>query len=155
MNIRGCLSLRPRAVLEADPDGEHFNCFNWHFSGYDRKKHDAGCCSTTSRCNLGEISDYYRRFIEPPDIVVIRTRPMDAHGYFNFGADATSGTARSLERAKVVIVEVEPGAAVRARHRQRRARRARSTTSSTATATSFPELPNAAADGCRPRGGRA
>src|SRR5437867_11242249 len=30
VNIRGCLSVRPRAVVEADPDREHFNYFNWH-----------------------------------------------------------------------------------------------------------------------------
>ena len=34
VNIRGCLSLRPRAVIDADPDREHFNFFNWHFGGY-------------------------------------------------------------------------------------------------------------------------
>ena len=33
---------RPRAVVEADPDREHFNFFNWHLGGYDRKKSDAG-----------------------------------------------------------------------------------------------------------------
>ena len=38
VNIRGCLSVRPRAVLEADPQRETFHWFNWHFGGYDRKK---------------------------------------------------------------------------------------------------------------------
>jgi len=32
--------MKPRAVLEADPEGKHFHWFSWHFSGYDRKKHD-------------------------------------------------------------------------------------------------------------------
>ena len=85
MNIRGCLSLRPRAVLEVDPGREHFNFFNWHFSGYDRKKCDAGLQHYIP-CNLGEISDYYRRFIDPPDLMVVQTRPMDSDGYFNYGA---------------------------------------------------------------------
>jgi hypothetical protein len=42
VKIRSCLSTRPRAVLEADPAGDYVHSFNQHFSGYDRKKHDAG-----------------------------------------------------------------------------------------------------------------
>jgi acyl-CoA hydrolase len=42
VKIRSCISMKSRAVLEADPGGEHFFWFSWHFSGYDRKKHDAG-----------------------------------------------------------------------------------------------------------------
>ena len=48
-------------------------------------KHDAGRCNYMP-VNLGEIPDYYRRFIDPVDIVVLKTCPMDADGYFNFGA---------------------------------------------------------------------
>ncbi len=62
VKIRACLSVRPRAVLEADPHGAAFHWVNLHFSGYDRKKHDAGR-STYMPVNLGEIPDYYRRFI--------------------------------------------------------------------------------------------
>ena len=40
VKIRACLSMRSRHVLECDPDGTHFQWFNWHFSGYDRKHHD-------------------------------------------------------------------------------------------------------------------
>ena len=85
VKIRSCLSLRPRAVLEVDPRREHFHWYSWHFGGYDRKKHDAGLCHYIP-CNLGEISDYYRRFIEPPDILVLKTRAADANGFFNLGA---------------------------------------------------------------------
>src|SRR3954451_19427541 len=42
VKIRSCISMRPRAVVEVDPEGEHFHWFSWHFSAYDRKKHDAG-----------------------------------------------------------------------------------------------------------------
>src|SRR5471032_550680 len=82
VKIRACLSTRPRAVLEVDPLREHFQWYNWHFSGYDRKKHDAGLCHYIP-CNLGEISDYYRRFIEPPDVVILKAREVDANGFFN------------------------------------------------------------------------
>ena len=79
VGIRNCLSVRPRAVLEADPTGEHFQWFSLHFSGYDRKKHDAGI-SHYIPVNLGEIPDYYRRFIDPIDIVILKTRPADKDG---------------------------------------------------------------------------
>lgn len=104
VRIRACLSVRPRAVLEHDPERETFHWFNWHFSGYDRKKGDAGIQSYIP-CNLGEIADYYRRFIDPPDIVVLKTCPMDENGFFNFSA-ANLYHRALVSRAKVVIVEV-------------------------------------------------
>ena len=105
VNIRGCLSLRPRAVLEADPERAHFNFFNWHLGGYDRKLSDAGRQNYIP-CNLGEIPDYYRRFIDPPEIMVIKTCPVDANGYFNFGA-ANLWHGAVASRAKIVIVETD------------------------------------------------
>src|ERR1035441_5711458 len=64
VGIRSSLAARPRAVLESDPEGIHFNWFSWHFSAYERAKSDAGICHF-SPPNLGEIPDYYRRFIDP------------------------------------------------------------------------------------------
>jgi acyl-CoA hydrolase len=107
VKIRSCLSMRPRAVLDADPDGEHFFWFSLHFSGYDRRKHDAGRCSYMP-LNLGEIPDYYRRFIDPVDIVILKCCRMDEKGYFNFSA-ANLWHRAIIERAKLVIVEVTDG----------------------------------------------
>ncbi len=107
VKIRACLSVRPRAVLEADPSGEHFFWINLHFSGYDRRKHDAGIANYLP-VNLGEIPDYYRRFIDPVDIVILKTCPMDANGYFNFSA-ATLWHHAVIERARMVIVEESSG----------------------------------------------
>jgi acyl-CoA hydrolase len=107
VKIRSCLSVRPRAFLECDPDGKHFHSFNWHFGGYDRAKHDAGRC-TYIPLNLGEVPDYYRRFIDPVDIVVLKACPIDEKGFFNFGP--TNAWLRAIiERAKIVIVEVSSG----------------------------------------------
>ena len=107
VKIRSCLSMKPRAVLECDPEGEHFFMFNLHFSGYDRKQSDAGRCHYLP-VNLGEIPDYYRRFIDPVDLVVIKTCPMDEQGYFNFSVTNLWHGA-VIERAKMVIVEVTRG----------------------------------------------
>ncbi len=103
VKIRTCLSMRPRAVIEEDPEGHHFHVFSWHFSGYERKKHDAGRCNYIP-LNLGEVPDYYRRFLEPVDIAILQTAPMDDGGYFNFGPTNVWHRA-VIERAKVVIVE--------------------------------------------------
>jgi acyl-CoA hydrolase len=99
--------MRPRAILEADPDGEHFFWVNLHFSGYDRRKHDAGLANYLP-VNLGEIPDYYRRFIDPVDIVVLKTCPMDENGFFNFSA-ASLWHSAVIERARMVIVEESAG----------------------------------------------
>ncbi len=103
LRIRSCLSTRARAVLEADPKGEHVFWFSTHFSGYDRRKHDQGIAHYLP-VHLGEIPDYYRRFIDPVDIAVFKTAPIDANGYFNFGPSNLWMRAL-VERAKVVIVE--------------------------------------------------
>ena len=106
VKVRGCLSLRPRAVVEADPERAHVSFFNWHMSGYDRKHADVGAQNYIP-CNLGEIPDYYRRFIDPVDVMVIKTCPVDADGYFNFGM--TNGWHGAMaERAKIVIVGIDP-----------------------------------------------
>ena len=104
VKFRSCISMKPRAVLEADPTGEHFFWFSWHFSGYDRKKHDAGIGHYIP-VNLGEIPDYYRRFIDRVDVAILKTCPMDADGNFNFSGTGLWHRA-VIERASVVIVEV-------------------------------------------------
>ncbi len=107
VKIRSCMSMRPRAVLEADPDGEHFCWISLHFSGYDRKKHDAGIAHYLP-VHLGEIPDYYRRFIDPVDIVILKTCPMDENGYFNFSV-CNLWHHSIIDRARLVIVEECPG----------------------------------------------
>ena len=70
--------------------------FSWHFSGYDRKKHDAGRCNYTP-LNLGEVPDYYRRFLDPIDIAVLKTCPM-----VNLKGKCVA------ERAKAIIALAHP-----------------------------------------------
>jgi acyl-CoA hydrolase len=104
VKVRSCLSMRPRAIAECDQAGNPFFLFSWHFSGYDRKKHDSGRCNYMP-LNLGEVPDYYRRFLAPVDIAILKTCPMDENGYFNFSA-ANLWHRAVVESAKLVIVEV-------------------------------------------------
>jgi len=103
VKIRALATFTPRAVLEADPTGEHFLWFNWHFSAYDRAKNVDGRVNYIPM-NFGELPEYYRRFIDRPEVACLKTCPMDAHGYFNFGGAVAHAKALT-ERAKIVIVE--------------------------------------------------
>jgi len=107
VKIRFCLTTKPRAVFETDPEGRHFHGLSLHFSGYDRRRHDAGNVSYLP-VNLGEIPDYYRRFIPPVDMVILKVCPMDDQGMFNFSAMNLWHRA-IIERAKCVVVEVTTG----------------------------------------------
>jgi acyl-CoA hydrolase len=103
VKIRSAFSLKPRAVVAADPAAESFRLLSWHFSGLDRGEHDRGLCDYIPM-NFGEAPDDYRRFVDPVDVVCLKTCPRDEHGYFNFGAAVTYHRAMT-ERAKRVIVE--------------------------------------------------
>ncbi len=106
VKVRSCLTTRPRAFQEADPEGAHMLSASWHFSGYDRRQFDAGRCAYVP-LNLGEWPDLYRRFCERVDIAVFQVCPKDADGFYNFSISASY--LRSLvEKADVVIVEVNP-----------------------------------------------
>ncbi len=102
LKIRTTLSMRPRAVMENDPDGRHVHMLSLHMGGYDRMLHDKGRCSYIP-LNLGEGSDLYRRFIDPVDILIVKARPL-ADGFFNLGP--TNVWLRAVvERARMVIIE--------------------------------------------------
>lgn len=106
VKLRSCLSVWPLAILEADPTGAHVKSYNWHFSPYDRAKHDAGRVAYIP-LHLGEVPDYYRRFIAPPDIAVIKTAPIDENGVFNLGP-TNAWISAVIEKAKILIVETSP-----------------------------------------------
>ncbi|MBV8361385.1 MAG: hypothetical protein JO189_26125, partial [Deltaproteobacteria bacterium] len=81
VKVRGCLALRARAAIEADPEARHIQYFSWYFSSLERKMHDRGLCHHIPM-NFGEAPDYYRRFIEV-DAAILKTAPLDSHGFFN------------------------------------------------------------------------
>ncbi|MFM7103189.1 MAG: acetyl-CoA hydrolase/transferase family protein [Verrucomicrobiota bacterium] len=104
--IRAALSMRRRAVWEADPEGRRFVWLNWHFSGLDRRAHDRGAAHYIP-LNFGEAPELYRRFLAPVDVAVVKCCPRDAGGHYNFSGACTYHAAL-LERARCVVVEVDP-----------------------------------------------
>ncbi len=103
VKVRGFLSLRPLAIVEADPERRSFQYMSWHLSGLERKLHAEGLCDfiPMSYRNQPEI---YRKCLEV-DIAFLSVAPMDRHGYFNFSLN-NSATMAILETAKTVVLEV-------------------------------------------------
>lgn len=101
VTVRGTLSVKPRQVIECDPEQKHFTFENWHFSGYDRKKFDQGLVSYVP-FNFGEGPHIYRNHREV-DLVVLKTTPMDEHGYFNFAATNTYARATCDVATRIVV----------------------------------------------------
>lgn len=103
IKLRGGILLKPLAVFEREDAGEHFCWNSWHMSGIERKLIARGCAYYTP-IRYSELPRYYRDG-NCSDVVMIVCAPMDAHGYFNFGPNA-SHLAAACEMAKTIIVEV-------------------------------------------------
>ena len=61
--------------------------------------------ASTAPIRYSELPRYYRDSADPLDVAVFQVAPMDEHGYFNFGPNASHLSA-VCEKAKTVIVEV-------------------------------------------------
>ena len=104
INVRGGILLKPLAIFEREDAGEHFTWNSWHMSGVERKLISRGC-AFYAPIRYSELPRYYRESQTKPDVAMIVCTPMDKHGYFNFGPNA-SHLAAICETAKKVIIEV-------------------------------------------------
>lgn len=86
------LSLRPQAVVEADP--QRTRAVLQLASRWLRPQAERCRTAALHPVQLVEIPDYCRRLIDPPEVMVVKTCPVDTSEYFNLGA-ATSGMAPS------------------------------------------------------------
>jgi butyryl-CoA:acetate CoA-transferase len=103
IKVRSTLTIRPRKILEADPNGDVFTYMNWHFGGLDRKMSDQGR-EYYIPLLYRNMPLHYRKHLHV-DVAMISVTPMDNHGYFNFSLN-NSSSAAIVEKAKTVIVEV-------------------------------------------------
>lgn len=104
LKFRGGIALWEPEVFKV-PEAEKHLCWNsWHMGGIERKAAARGLCYY-SPLRYSELPRYYREHIAPPDVVMIQVAPMDEHGYFNFGPNASHLFAM-CEVAKHIIVEV-------------------------------------------------
>ena len=104
VKVRGGIFLKPLAIFEREDAGEHFCWNSWHMGGLERKLIARGC-AYYSPIRYSELPRYYRESIHPDDVAMLVVAPMDKHGYFNFGPNASHLMA-VCETAKHIIVEV-------------------------------------------------
>lgn len=104
VKIRGGILLWVPEIFKIENPGEHFCWNSWHMSGIERKAIDQGF-AYYAPMRYSELPRFYRECIETPDVTVIQVSPMDAHGFFTFGPNA-SHLAAICETSKHIIVEV-------------------------------------------------
>lgn len=104
VKLRGGILLKPLAVFEREDAGEHFSWNSWHMSGIERKYISRGC-AYYAPIRYSELPRYYRDSITGDDVAMFQVAPMDKHGYFNFGPNASHLMA-VCETSKKIIVEV-------------------------------------------------
>ena len=96
--------MRPLAVMEREDAGAHFTWNSWHMSGIERKYIAKGC-AFYAPIRYSELPRYCAEVATPSNVVMIQVAPMDKHGFFNFGPNA-SHLSVICDRARTVIVEV-------------------------------------------------
>ena len=104
IKLRGGILLKPLAVFDREDVGEHFTWNSWHMGGIERKLIARGC-SFYAPIRYSELPRYYRDGAAKVNVAMFQVAPMDAHGYFNFGPNA-SHLGAVCEVADVIIVEV-------------------------------------------------
>ena len=106
VKVRGGVTMWMPEIAKADDAGEHFAWHSWHCSGIDRKIIAKGM-GWFSPMRYSELPRFYRDMSEEnrPDVAIFQAAPMDEHGFFNFGPNA-SHLAAVCETSRTVIVEV-------------------------------------------------
>ncbi|MDD7281797.1 butyryl-CoA:acetate CoA-transferase [Floccifex sp.] len=104
VKFRGGILLKEPEIFKIDNPVQHMTWNSWHMSGIERKAVSKGF-AFYSPIRYSELPRYYRESSDPVDVAVFQVSPMDKHGYFNFGPNA-SHMAAVCEKAKVIIVEV-------------------------------------------------
>ena len=104
VNFRGGVLMRRPAIFDVPDVADKLTWNSWHMGGIERKAIAQGF-SYYAPIRYSELPRYYRESQTKPDVAVFQVSPMDEHGFFNFGPNA-SHMAAVCETSKVVIVEV-------------------------------------------------
>lgn len=98
------VSMRPHAVIKADPRGEHFTWDCVHFSAIDRKYYEMGRAFYVP-LRYSEVPRYILENLHRVDVLMVQVSPMDQHGNFNLGPTISHYQA-AADKTKTIIVEV-------------------------------------------------
>ena len=88
IKLRGGILLKVPAIFEREDAGEHFTWNSWHMSGIERKLIAKGC-AFYAPLRYSELPRYYYDLADKDDVAMFQVAPMDKHGYFNFGPNAS------------------------------------------------------------------
>ena len=104
VKIRGGILLREPEIFKVNNVADHFTWNSWHMGGLERKAISKGF-AYYSPLKYSELPRYYRENIKHLNVAMFQVAPMDKHGFFNFGPNASHMMA-VCEAADVIIVEV-------------------------------------------------
>lgn len=104
INVRGGIALWVPEIGKIENPGDHFTWNSWHSSGIERKWAQQGF-AFYAPIRYSELPRYYRENVDPINVAMFQVAPMDKHGYFNFGPNASHMKAM-CDKAEVIIVEV-------------------------------------------------
>lgn len=104
VNFRGGILMWEPEIFKIDNPAEHLTWNSWHMGGIERKAIAKGF-SFYNPMRYSELPRYYREISTPSRIAMFQVAPMDEHGFFNFGPNA-SHMAAVCEKAELIIVEV-------------------------------------------------
>ena len=104
VNFRGGILMWEPEIFKVENAADHLTWNSWHMSGIERKAVNKGFAYY---CPLrySELPRHYREHIGHVDVAMFQAAPMDRHGYFNFGPNASHLKA-VCDVADVIIVEV-------------------------------------------------
>lgn len=104
VKVRGGILLWVPEIFKVDNVAEHFTWNSWHMSGIERKAVNQGF-AYYAPVRYSELPRYYRENIGHINVAMFQVAPMDKHGFFNFGPNASHMKA-VCEISDVIIVEV-------------------------------------------------
>ena len=103
LKLRGGNIMRLPAVFQIENPQDHFCWNSIHMSAIERKYISCGLAYYVP-IRYSELPGYYDH-MEPNDVIMMQTAPMDEEGYFNFGPNC-SHLMSACEHSKIIIVEV-------------------------------------------------
>ena len=104
VNSRGGILMQVPEIFKIANPAEHMTWNSWHMGGIERKAIANGF-SYYAPIRYSELPRYIRESATPPRVAMFQVAPMDKHGYFNFGPNA-SHMAAVCDMADIIIVEV-------------------------------------------------
>lgn len=104
VNFRGGVLMRRPAVFDIPNAADKITWNSWHMSGIERKACMEGF-GFYSALRYSEMPRWYHENVRHVNVAMIQVAPMDAHGWFSFGPQASHLKA-VCDVSDVIIVEV-------------------------------------------------